>query len=127
MSKNNKEKTVNELVPNLGDISYLMDELRTLINFVWGPIETQLKDINEKGEELSDRSRDFKEIVVATILIKDWLKNQDQMVNQAKMIQKLGVNGNNVTILDKGNPKSMSSVMGGIKELVDERIKEDTK
>ena len=56
----------------------------------------------------------------------DWIRNQEKMVQQAKIIDELGDNLD-VTFVDKSNPKSMDTITDSIQELVNEEEKDENK
>ena len=90
-------------IANQGDISYLMPQLKTVMMFLFNNMVEQL-NADENGHpesfsfELNPDNPNRDNIVVGTAEIVDWIRNQEKMVQQAKMIDELGVGMN-----DKGS------------------------
>ena len=118
-------------IANQGDISYLMPQLKTVMMFLFNNMVEQL-NADENGHpesfsfELNPDNPNRDNIVVGTAEIVDWIRNQEKMVQQAKMIDALGDNLD-VTFVDKSNPKSMDTITDSIQELVNEEEKDENK
>jgi len=118
-------------IANQGDISYLMPQLKTVMMFLFNGMVKQL-NADDNGHpasfsfELNPDNPDRDNIVVGTAEIVDWIRNQEKMVQQAKMVDELGSNLD-VTFVDKGNPKSMDTITDSIQELIDEKEKDEDK
>ena len=118
-------------IANQGDISYLMPQLKTVMMFLFNNMVEQL-NADENGHpesfsfELNPDNPNRDNIVVGTAEIVDWIRNQEKMVQQAKIIDELGDNLD-VTFVDKSNPKSMDTITDSIQELVNEEEKDENK
>ena len=112
-------------IANQGDISYLMPQLKEGVTFFYQIMVEQMDEDKERKsfsfEIKLDDTGVGQRIALGTAAIIDWIENQERMIEQAKMIEDLGDYGDNVTFLDKGNPKSMGTIINGIKEMVDKK------
>ena len=112
-------------IANQGDISYLMPQLKQVMTFLYDTMVYQIEKDKKRNSftfklKLDDTGVGQR-IALGTAAIIDWIENQERMIAQAKMVEELGDYGDNVTFLDKGNPKSMGTIMNGIKEIVDKK------
>ena len=117
-------------IANQGDISYLMPQLKEVMTFLYETMVTQMNE-DKKRKSFSieiplDDSEIGQRIAFGTADIIDWIRNQEKMVQQAKMVDELGSNLD-VTFVDKGNPKSMDTITDSIQELIDEKEKDEDK